>query len=84
MRQEVSNLAREDRPANLHELGQVIALLIATDQLPLTTLASFESEDNQSEESGIEFGMGINRDRLQAADIEHLTNVILGRSPRFN
>ena len=84
MRQETWNLAREDRPATLHELGEVIGLLIATDQLPLTTLASFESEGSRSEESGIEFCMEIDRDRLRAAEIEHLTNVILGRSQTFN
>jgi hypothetical protein len=40
MRQEARNLAREDRTATLHELGQVIGLLIATNQLPLTALAT--------------------------------------------
>ena len=49
MRQEAQNLAREDRPTTLHELGQVIDLLIAMDQLPLTALASLESEDSRSE-----------------------------------
>jgi hypothetical protein len=44
MRQETRNLAREDRTATLHELRQVIGLLIATDQLPLTSVASLESE----------------------------------------
>jgi hypothetical protein len=84
MRQETRNLAREDRPATRHELGEVIGLLIATDQLPLTIFASFESEDSRSEESGIDFWMQLDRDRLRAAEIEHLTNVILGRSQTFN
>ena len=84
MRQETRNQAREDRPATLHELGEVIGLLIATDQLPLTALATLGSEDSRSDEKGLEFWMGIDRDRLWAAEIEHLTNVILGRSPSFN
>jgi hypothetical protein len=84
MRQETRSLAREDRTATLHELRQVIGLLIATDQLPLTLAASLESEGSRSEDKGIEIWMEADLDRLRAADIEHHTNVILGRSPRFN
>jgi hypothetical protein len=84
MRQDARRLAREDRPATLHELDEVIGLLIATDQLPLTTLAYLESDDSRSEESGLEFWMEIDRDRSRAAEIEHLTNVMLGRSQTFN
>ena len=84
MRQETRNLAREDRTATLHELRQVIGLLLATDQLPLTSVASFESEGRRFEDKGIEIWTEANLDRLRAADIEHLTNVIPGRSPRFN
>ena len=84
MRQETRNLAREDRTATLNELRQLIGLLIATDQLPLTSLASLESEGSRSEDKGIEIWTEADLDRLRAADIDHLTNVILGRSPRFN
>jgi hypothetical protein len=84
MRQEVRNLAREDRTATLHELRQVIGLLIETDQLPLTSVASLESEGNRSEDKGIEIWTEADLDRFLAADIEQLTNVILGRSPRFD
>jgi hypothetical protein len=84
MRQETRDLAREDRTTTLHELRQVIGLLIATDQLPLTSVASFESEGSRSEDKGIEIWTEADLDRLRAADIEYLTNVILGRSPRFN
>jgi hypothetical protein len=84
MRQEARNLAREDRTATLHELRQVIGLLIETDQLPLTSVASPESKGGRSEDQGIEVGIEADLDCLPAADIEHLTNVILGRSPRFN
>jgi hypothetical protein len=84
MRQETRNLAREDRTATLHELRQVIGLLIETDQLPLTSVASLESDGSGSEDKGIEIWTGADLDRLRAADLEHLTNVILGRSPRFN
>lgn len=84
MRQETRNLAREDRTATLNELRQLIGLLIATDQSPLTSLASLESEGSRSEDKGIEIWTEADLDRLRAADIDHLTNVILGRSPRFN
>jgi len=84
MRQETQDLAREDRTATLHELRQVIGLLIATDQLPLTSVASLESEGSRFEDKGIEIWTEVDLDCLRAADIEHLTNVILGRSPRFN
>ena len=84
MRQEARNLAREDRAGTLHELRQVIGLLIETDQLPLTSVASPESKGSRSEDKGIEIWAETDLDRLRAADIEHLTNVILGCSPRFN
>jgi hypothetical protein len=84
MRQEARNLAREHRTATLHELHQVIGLLIETDQLPLNSVASFESEGNRSDDKGIEIWTEADPDRSRAADIEPLTNLILGRSPRFN
>jgi hypothetical protein len=84
MRQEARNLARDDRTATLYELGQVIGLPIGMDQSPLTTLASLESKGSRSDQKGLDFGTEADRDRLREADIEHLTNVILGRSQRFN
>jgi hypothetical protein len=84
LRQEARNLAREDRTATLHELRQVIGLLIETDQLPLTSVASLDIEGSRSEDKEIEIWTEADLDRLWAADLEHLTNVILGRSPRFN
>jgi hypothetical protein len=84
MRQETRNLAREDRTATLQELCQVIGLLIEADQLPLTSVASFESEGSRSEDKGIEIWAEADLDRLRTADIAHFTNVILGRSPRLN
>ncbi len=64
MRQETRNLAREDRTATLHELCQVIGLLIATDQLPLTSMASFGSEGSRSEDKGIEIWTEADLNRL--------------------
>lgn len=52
MRQEAQNLAREDRPTTLHELGQVIDLLIAMDQLPLTSVNDQWHGSVESDESG--------------------------------
>jgi hypothetical protein len=84
MRQEAPNLAREDRTSTLHELRQVICLLIEADQLPLTTVASLESEGSRSEDKGIENWTEADLDCLRAADLKHLTNVILGLSLRFD
>ena len=84
MRQEMRNLTREDRTATLHELRQVIGLLIETNQLPLTSVASLESEGSRFEDKRIEIWTEADLDRLRAADIEHLTNIILGRSPTLN
>lgn len=83
MRQGARNLAREDRRATLYELGEVIGLLIAADQLPLSALASFVSESSRPEKKDVEIWTEADRDRLRDAGIEHLTNLILGRSQQF-
>jgi hypothetical protein len=83
MRQGARNLAREDRRATLYELDEVIGLLIAADQLPLSALASFESENSRPEEKDVEIWTEADPDRLRDAGIKHFTKVILGRSQQF-
>jgi hypothetical protein len=62
----------------------VISLLIVKDQLSLSTLASLESEDSRFEGKDLDFWAEVDRDRLREAQIDHLTNVILGWSQEFN
>jgi hypothetical protein len=85
MRQRAQEPGREgDRLSTLHELSEVIGLLIVNDQLSLSTLASFESEDRRFERKDLDLWKEADRDRLREAQIDHLTNVILGRSQKFN
>jgi hypothetical protein len=85
MRQQAQEPGREgDRLSTLHELSEVIGLLIVKDQLSLSTLASLESEDRRFEGKDLDLWAEADRDRLREAQIDHLTNVILGRSQKFN
>jgi hypothetical protein len=85
MRQQAQEPGREgDRLSTLHELSEVIGLLIVKDQLSLSTLASLESEDRRFVGKDLDLRTEANRDRLREAQIDHLTNVILGRSQKLN
>lgn len=84
MRQEAQQPGR-DRLSTPHELGEVIGVLIVEDQLSLTALASLESEASRFEGKELDLWAEADRDRLhEAAQIERLTNVILGRSQNLN
>jgi hypothetical protein len=75
----------EDRLSTPHELGEVIGVLIVEDQLSMSALASLESEANSIERNELELWEEADRDRLrEAAQIERLTSVILGRSRNLN
>jgi len=85
MRQQAQEPGREgDRLSTLHELSEVIGLLIVKDQLSLSTLASLESEDSRFEGKDLDLWAEADLDRLREAQIDRLTNVILGRSQKFN
>jgi hypothetical protein len=73
-----------DRLSTPHELGEVIGLLIVSDQLALSSLASLESEASRFEGKELELLTEADRDRMREAEIERLTNVILGRSQKLN
>jgi hypothetical protein len=73
-----------DRLSTPHELGEVIGLLIVSDQLALSSLASLESEASRFEGKELELLTEADRDRMREAEIERLTNVILGRSQKVN
>jgi len=59
-------------------------MLIVNDQLSLNTLESLESEDRRFEGKDLDLWTEADRDRLREAQLDHLTNVILGRSQKFN
>jgi hypothetical protein len=85
MRQQAQETGREgDRLSTLHELSEVISMLIVNDQLSLNTLESLESEDRRFEGKDLDLWTEADRDRLREAQLDHLTNVILGRSQKFN
>jgi hypothetical protein len=74
-----------DRLSTPHELGEVIGLLIVGDQISLSALESLESEGSRFEGKELELWEEADRDRLrEAAQIERLTSVILGRSGNLN
>ena len=73
-----------DRLSTPHELGEVIGLLIVSDQLALSSLASLESEASRFEGKELELLTDADWDRMREAEIERLTNVILGRSQKLN
>ena len=74
-----------DRLSTPHELGEVIGLLIVGDQISLSALESLESEGSRFEGKELELWEEADRDRLrEAAQIERLTSVILGRSRNLN
>jgi hypothetical protein len=73
-----------DRLSTPHELGEVIGLLIMGDQLSISALGSLESEDGRFEGKEIELLTEADRDHVREAEIERLTNVILGRSQKVN
>lgn len=83
MRQQPQQPGR-DRLSTPHELGEVIGLLIVGDQLSLSTLASLESEASRFEGKELELLTEADRDRMRGAEIERLTNVILGRSRKLD
>lgn len=75
----------EDRLSTPHELGEVIGVLIVEDQLSMSVLTSLESEHGPFERNELELWAEADRYRLhEAAEIDRLTNVILGRSQKLN
>jgi hypothetical protein len=75
---------KRDRLSTPHELGEVIGLLIVDDQLSVSALTALESQNSRFEGNELELWAEADRDRVREAEIERLTNVILGRSQRVN
>jgi hypothetical protein len=74
-----------DRISTRQELGQVIVQLVEMHQLSFdVTLESLELPEEHSQENDLELWTDRNRDSLRGAEIESLTNIILGRKQLCN
>jgi len=74
-----------DRISTRQELGQVIVQLVELHQLSFDdTLESLESSGEHSLENDLELWTDRNRDGLRGAEVESLTNIILGRKQLCN
>jgi hypothetical protein len=74
-----------DRISTRQELSQVIVQLVELHQLSFDdTLESLESSGEHSLENDLELWTDRNRDGLRGAEVESLTNIILGRKQLCN
>jgi hypothetical protein len=74
-----------DRISTRKELSEVIGLLITRRQLPFeATLESLESSESRSEAEGLDLWTDADGNRRRGAEIEPLTNIILGRRHKRN
>ena len=85
MKPHAQGLAIGDRVSTREELGEVIVLLIKLHQLPFeATLESLESSESRSAPEDLELWTDADRGRRPGAEIEPLTNIILGRRYKRN
>jgi hypothetical protein len=85
MKPRVQELVPGDRISTRKELSEVIGLLITQRQLPFeATLESLESSKSHSEGESLDLWTEADGDRRPGAEIEPLTNIILGRRHERN
>ena len=85
MKPSAQELVTGDRISTRKELSEVIGLLITQHQLPFeATLESIESSQSRSEGEGLDLWTDAGGDRRPGAEIEPLTNIILGRRHKRN
>jgi hypothetical protein len=85
MKPRVQELVTGDRISTRKELSEVIGLLITQHQLPFeATLESLESSKSHSEGESLDLWTEADGDRRPGAEIEPLTNIILGRRHERN
>ena len=85
MNRSTRELVIGDRISTRRELNEVIGLLIIQHLLPFeSTLESPESSGKRSEAEGLDLWTDADGDRQPGAEIEPLTNIILGRRHRLN
>jgi hypothetical protein len=85
MKPRTQELVTGDRISTRKELSEVIGLLITQRQLPFeATLESLESSKSHSEGESLDLWTEADGDRRPGAEIEPLTNIILGRRHERN
>ena len=85
MKQRAQQLGIDDRISTREELGEVIGLLIKLHQLPFeAVLDSVESSESRSDAEDLELWTDADRGPRPEAEIEPLTDIILGRRHRLN
>ena len=85
MKPSAQEVVIDDRISTRKELSEVIGLLITQHQLPFeATLESLESSQSRSEGEGLDLWTDAEGDRRPGAEIEPLTNIILGRRHKRN
>lgn len=85
MKPTTQELVIDDRISTRRELNEVIGLLIIQRLLPFeATLESLESSGKRSEAEGLDLWTHTDGDRTPGAEIEPLTNIILGRKNKVN
>jgi len=85
MKPRAQELATGDRISTRKELSEVIGLLITQRQLPFeAALESLESSKSHSEGESLDLWTEADGDHRPGAEIEPLTNIILGRRHKRN
>jgi hypothetical protein len=85
MKAPTQELVTGDRISTRKELSEVIALLITQHQLPFeATLESLESSQSRSKGEGLDLWTDADGDGWPGAEIEPLTNIVLGRRHKRN
>jgi hypothetical protein len=85
MKPSAKELVIGDRISTRRELNEVIGLLIIQRLLPFeATLESLKSSESSSEAEGLDLWTDADGDRRLGAEIEPLTNIILGRMHNSN
>ena len=85
MKPTTQELVIADRISTRRELNEVIGLLIIQRLLPFeATLESLESSGKRSEAEGLDLWAHTDAGGRPGAEIEPLTNIILGRKNKVN
>jgi hypothetical protein len=85
MKPRAQELVTGDRISTRKELSEVIGLLITQHQLPFeATLESLKSSESRSEVESLDLWTNADGDGWLGAEIEPLTNIILGRRYKRN
>jgi len=85
MNPHAKTLQSDDRTSTREELGEVIGLLLELHQLPFgSTIESLEASESRPGAEEPELWTDADHDDWSGAEIEPLTNIILGRRHELN